>query len=749
MSQEFAHIEPIRPISLIDTSIIAEIAHDAKLSIPRNEINLLEKSKDISNDLVRAAQERQERWRENVQRFRSRQEKLLAARDRIRTDQGLADRKAKEKQAEKIDDTRAVDRQEIKENIKENELKRIEERQRQDEQIAERKAEQAERAELQAERAQKRKDAELTPEEFREKIETRIADVTERAREKISAQREARKELVAETQDRRRENAVEFRETLHEKVTEVDLIGEAQQARTEAKNALVKSAEELRSSKREIFDQIKAHRDEMVEEKNERTLRHFEKLRQRMKKILADSHSHREESNTLIKHIVSRARERSEAALLASGNPLAQAAALPDLVFFDMIRERIHTILSDSDTARRVALSAKEEIIENARERRDRNMFASGNPKELYKVLGAIEFFQRRREREIFQIVERARERSATNAAIVGLPPERRRELYRVLQRILALLNEPHIKADTFDQNILAIARRNPSLVLRKLAEKIIAHVMKIKNSFIFIRELEHSLNRQRRPAISDSNHAYNPVVQKTIIQSLLKTAVSDSTDNVNLILKNNFSNIFKHSPPHHRALCLLDYLIAVMNTPLQAAGRSAGAGADMDDSPDIDYTLEQSNLRSVFNSFIAAKATIADEIIQENLTARDSQNPVEISTLISLVPPEISRVPQTDELLTVVETPLIYFDSMGKEIKAATGEDIFPKEKILEGKSADEKRAEQHEKDLSRKEKTRAKEQAEKLAERREYLLKLIEEQNMTAHEKVNNERHLLDLFF
>lgn len=746
MSQEFSHIEPIRPISLIDPSILAEIAHDAKMSIPRNEVNLLEKSKAISDDIVRAAQERQERWRDNIERFRARQENLLSVRDRIRTDQGLADRKAKERHAEKIEANRAVDRREIQENIRENELKRAAERDRQEVQFEERKAEQEARAELQAERAQKRKDAEPTPEEFRERIEERIEHVTERAREKISAQREARKDLVAETQTERREDAVEFRETLHEKVTEVDLIGEAQKARTEAKNALVKSAEELRSSKRQIFDDIKAHRDEMVEEKNVRTLRHFEKLRERMKNILEDSHIHRKESTTLIKHIVSRARERSEAALLASGNPLALAAALPDLAFFGMIRARIHAILTDADTHRHEALATREELIDNARARRDKNMFASGNSKELYKVLGAIEFFQRRRERELFQIIERARERSATNAAIAGLSPEKRRELYRVLHRILALLFEPNIKGDSFDHDILAIARRKPSLVSRRLAEKIIAHVMKIKNSFIFIREIEHSINRDRRPAISDSNHPYNPVVQKTIIQSLLKTAVGKSSENTTLILQNNFPNIFKQSIPHHQALCLLDYLIAVMNTPHEPAAKT---DTDMDSSADIDYTLEQNNLRSVFNSFISAKATIADQIIQKNFGARDEDNPVELSTLISLVPPEISRIAEADEVITIIETPLIYFDSLGKEIKAGIGEDIFPQDKILATKSDDEKHAEARAKEAHRKDTAREKTQAEKLAEKREYLMNLIEEQNMTAHEKVNHERLLLDLFF
>jgi hypothetical protein len=378
-------------------------------------------------------------------------------------------------------------------------------------------------------------------------------------------------------------------------------------------------------------------------------------------------------------------------------------------------------------------------------------MLLSGNPKELYKVLGAVEFFQLRREKELYQIVERARERSATNDAIAGIAPEKRRELFRVLRRIMALLIDPQIKEDAFDYDIIAIARRNPSLVLRSLIERVIARILKIKNSFIFIREVEYSINRTRRPKIADSNLEYNPVVHKALLQSLAQIVPYDRPENIDVILKCNFPNVFKETVPFKRALFLLDYLVSVMKltTEIEEQKFTTNRLPAEPDEDDIDYVLEANNLRSVFNSFVPHKVSSADKIIQDNFAARHDAPDIPLETLMSIVPTIIPEKHEHDEIITIVEAPLAFFDSLGKEIKMGLREEIFPEEKILEEMSEAEKRELEQCKAEQRKEKSEREEEIDRQRTRREHLMKLIEEQNMTAHEKLMNERWMVDLFF
>jgi len=755
MSSDFPNIEPIKPINMIDQSILAEIAQENQITLPPQEQSLLEKSKEISQDIVDTAQQRQERWRNNIQRMRDRKEEQARVRESIRTDQGLAARKVDEFRAEKVKDKTIEERREIREKIEENEARKTEERARQQEQIDERRAEKAARAEIQAERALKRKETEPTPEEFRERIDTRLEKVTEKAREITEDRREKRKELVTETEAARREEVAAFKERLNEKVLEVDEIERVQKERTIAKNEIDKSADEFRSERREDFVKIKAKRDENVEEKMQPTLRHFKKLEQRMVEILESSHTNRIESRKVLKEIISLARERSGAALLASGNPLALAQNLSNIEFFGIVRQRINDILTTSDEMREDAIDNKETIVTNARERRDKNMFLSGNPKELFKVLGSIKFFELRRNKEIFEIIKRARERSDYNDTLVGLPAEKRRELHRILHRIMSLLVNPVIIHDTFDQNILSIARKNPDLILRSLVEKILEYVFRIKNSFIFIREVEYSINRIRRPKIEDTNREFNPVIQKAALQSLLKAAPIDSMSGMDMVLESEYPNIPTPLLRQQKTLLMIDYLISVMkiSVELEDETHMLNRRESEVDADKIDTLLKQVNLKSVLDSFVPNKAETAEKIIQDNLAEDTEIDTVTTAYIMSLLPADVPTEVQTshlsDEIYTIIEAPLTYFDSLGKEIKANTGQELFPDEKVMAGKSIEEEKNETLEQEKRRIEKTDNKSRINANETRREYLMQLIEEQNKTAHEKVNDERNLLDLFF
>jgi hypothetical protein len=750
-----SEIEPIKPINLIDPAILAEIAKDYQINLLPQEQALLEKSKEIGYDMVEAANLRQKQWRANIQRTHKRQEDLARVKDSIRTDQGLAARTVDEFRTKKAQDKTIEERREIREKIEANEQKKILEEERQQAQIDKRRNEKAQRADIQAERALKRKEAEPTPEAFRERIEKRLDEVTENAREKINDQREARDELVESTQAERRNEMFAAKERLREKMEAIDEIERIQHERTVAKNELVKSAEAWRETRRENFAKIREIRDEKYEEKMQPTLEHFKKLEQRMITILEASSTHRIESRAIIKELVTRARERSSNALLASGNPLAQAEALPNLEFFGLVRQRINTMLTQSDENRTESVTNKEEIVTNARERRDRNMFLSGNPIELYKVLGAIKFFDLRRNKELFEIIQRARERSDYNDAISGLPHEKRRELHRVLHRIMALLINPVIIKDTFDQNILAIARKNPNLISRRLVEKILEHIFSIKNSFSFIRDVEHSINRSRRPSIEDNNHEYNPVVQKAAKQSLLKTIPIDTFSASNLIFKTHYPNAPSSLLRYQKTLLMIDYLIATIPLTTEREDTSPALNrpyAEVD--PDkINITLERTNLRSVLSSFVPNKATAAEKIIQENFADNNTIDPIASAYILSILPsnvfPERQNTLRFEDIYTVIEAPIAYFDSLGKEIRENIGEDIFPKEKMLQGVSPEEEHTEELRKDKERFEKNDDKARINALETRKQYLMKLIEDQNKTDHEKVNDETNLLDLFF
>jgi len=753
MSQDFANIKPIQPINLIDTSILVEIAHDAKLSIPKNEVHLITKSRELSNDLVRAAQERNKRWRENIVRSRNRRKKFAKVREFIRTDQDLADRKMKEKRIEKVQAQIVHARNETKEKIIEKAKERKILLKRRQDHYNERREELENRFSIQTKRAEKRKEDEPTPKEVRNKLKAEIAAVIAQLRKRIAKQREARSELIEETIVTRNEATREYRQLQQDRVNTVHEQEKIQRARIEENNSYVRSPEERRHVQTEEINYIFDKRDKTYAENQIPATKHFGRLERNIERILERAVTYRKRAREHLKEIIRRARDSSTGNMLASGNPAAQAKFLSNVEVHQKIREFIEAIITHANESQDERSTYMTQNKEKARERIARYMVASGNPKEIFRNLGAAELFRQRMQRDVFTILENAAKRRASDDTAVTLSPDAHTELYRAIARMLARINASRVNIKAFDYTIIGLARRNPSLITRALVEKVMAKIMQLEKAAFFVRSVKNIFERDQKPRFIKPIGQYHPTLQRAALQTLANIVPYDATDNVITILQNNYASLLQQSLPFERSMFLLEFLVSMMQNRIDFEERYSPLPpktTTLDDEK-IDQAVEHNNVQSVLNSFIPHKVSTADHIIQEQTPHKDNESPstVPLPTLMSLIPDEIPRLHESDEIITLLETPLAYFDSLGKEIKVSTGEDIFPREKTLEGLSDEEKRLQETEREDKRKEKLHKKTEAEKLQARREQLLKCIEEQNLTAHEKVNNERNLLDLFF
>ena len=480
---------------IIPFQVVHQTSDDVDFLIPPLSDILLKKSKNISEGLIQSAQNRQELWRKKIHALKKRRNSLSKVRDLRRTDDTRVEKSIDRHETSVVEDKRK--RIDAAAEHREEVLKKEDARQERfyETQVERKRTEKTESAEERLVRAKERKPKTEDPFERRKRVEEEKENLINNAIKKRDIKKDAINKRRVELQEIRREKFAEFEEDLEKKREKIIEIEDTAQARAEYNNSLRKPAEERRKEDTENLKNITERGRKMREEKLKRTLMHFEKLEQRMEHIFSDSVEHREKMHTVISDIISRARKKSKELMLASGHPTAEREALPEITYFTKVRAHIQQIIDEAEQNRLDWIEIKNHINERGTEKRKDHSFRSGDPRELMKQLGSIEFFLQKSEREIFDIIRNARERSEYNAMLAGIPREKRREIHKLFHRMMALLFEPTLLISEKEEQILAISRKNPSLLKRRLIERII----NINNSSTLFDYLESASIARRR----------------------------------------------------------------------------------------------------------------------------------------------------------------------------------------------------------------------------------------------------------
>jgi len=190
-----------------------------------------------------------------------------------------------------------------------------------------------------------------------------VEKLTTPSKEKMLERDQKFEELTARRS--RMEELLTIADELKEVAKEITL--RAQERASE--RAHVTDLEENREKSDAALDRIEENASRRRDEKLEPTLEHAEKLKQRMVDIFDETFSDREKSVANLREIIEKARGKSSANLLASGNLRAQKQAFDDLTFYSNLNERLSKIFGKSDAFRAEWNSVKDSIAFNARQR--------------------------------------------------------------------------------------------------------------------------------------------------------------------------------------------------------------------------------------------------------------------------------------------------------------------------------------------------------------------------------------------
>jgi len=92
---------------------------------------------------------------------------------------------------------------------------------------------------------------------------------------------------------------------------------------------------------------------------------------------------------------------------------------------------------------------------------------------------------------------------------------------------------------------------------------------------------------------------------------------------------------------------------------------------------------------------------------------------------------------------------PSEYFNSLAQEINKGIRTEMLSEEEMNTRSTRKELEERERAKIAKRKIRLQLSKLISRITARKDYFAKLIEEQNLTAQEKLNNERNLIDLFF
>ena len=165
-----------------------------------------------------------------------------------------------------------------------------------------------------------------------------------------------------------------------------------------------------------------------------------------------------------------------------------------------------------------------------------------------------------------------------------------------------------------------------------------------------------------------------------------------------------------------------------------------------------INLVLQQENIKSILSGMLIDKTLQADTVLHNSKNKiYDTHEPLSFFTsILHTLEENAAHVKQLgNELYTVIDIIPSYFDILGEDINKGMRTEMFTADQIFERvpeKTLEQERIKKTEEQIEKNIKKKKHIAAE---ERRKEFLKLIEEQNLTAHEKASNERRLIDFFF
>ncbi len=460
--------------NIIPIGFVEFLPNAHKMNIPHDEKNVLKKSAQISEEVVKKAQESQKRWHENLKRIRKREKKLKKVKNYIRADKTLVDKKIKEKDLQKLKEKISYAQSMLKEHEEKQTAKRKEILHKADKNAEERHAYIVMKNKEYEKRLMEKHEEEIPPEELRKNRNAVKKALREKA---IAKYKEETKESVEHTKEKwkiRRKELKEQEKILKEHTENIDIIEKKALKRAKAKDSLLKSAAEYRITRRKYYQALKAASTKKMRERIALAFEHFKMMRDRMKDFVNDSGLNHEKVSSTIKEIVERGKQNREETLFLAGSPIGLINVLGATEFFKLKRKRIEKIISTAEETRMEYIKAKEILAKVTRKKHANAMFASGNPKELFKRLKHFEFFLLRKEREIYKIIRKALKRLEEKDGIL-VPPDRKRGLlYKKICKITGFLWNPRIVTE-HDKSyfILNSSRKNIHLITKRLIQNI------------------------------------------------------------------------------------------------------------------------------------------------------------------------------------------------------------------------------------------------------------------------------------
>lgn len=682
------NVQAVTPFRIINMS------DDISFDMPKESGILAKKSDEIESLILEQAQERQDRWRKRIKQKQKR-ESMATVRDRLRrVDDTVIDEKVERRQKEI-----AADKQK---------RAKIAERKR-DERLQADKAELNRRRELNKEireekeaeayterqlRARERRIETKDPAERRVEVEARLESENEKALERRKKKQEEQAAAIQANFQEKRETNKQIREDFLEERLEIKELEKRARKRAEYNESLEKPLEERKAEKDARLEAIDEKGSATRNKRLEIAKQHFERMAKRAEEIIATASEKRIAFIEELEELTKTANEKAQEILIASGHPIALKETLSALDYFILVREHVDKIINDAHQNALQWRDLKNAIDEHgARIRYDHGVI-SGNPRYLLKELGKIEFHLQRKQREIDIIIENARKRIAEKMQILGLPGENKKEALRILHRLMGYLSEPTLLISNEEETILAIARQNPVLITRRLVER----VVQIFNSADFLSFLTYS-------SAAGTNEKGTSAYTSPSIEKLREKSNRLGQETELILKQENLKAIFSGmlTDPEIKTEALLD----------------------------INRKKENSN--SLDESEKAKGFSFTEDII--NLITQENKTDAELNPIIDLTTPVDPSTELFNTLQTETDISLFKDRPPAYETFQLTPyEEIERKHELEEKEQLKEKQE---------------KKRLEKRRDRRAYLLKMIEEQNTTAQEKLNNERNLIDLMF
>ncbi|MFH1384623.1 MAG: hypothetical protein ABIH47_06665 [Candidatus Omnitrophota bacterium] len=710
MTTEYNPIKEISKILGMDaTNVVHQLAAEKSLNIPFLEKNILKESNALSNGMVESAQQRMTRWRNNIQRMRERRKKFAQVAHQKRTDPELAKEAIARTKIAFLqkEEARKEKRDRRLRDIKINDKDKVEERMH--EQIQKRRAEIGQRTAQYAKRLEAEKAQEPSPQEAYERLRTlkknAVDKMTERAEEKErlfahkqvtrqQAQETLAERLAEKTEERTQMFSTKDRSEIHAKREE--RMHDHREAQKIVRDAIIERRDEQRYTLAELVE----YGDKIVEENVEKRVDHFKQLKQRLLTLADRAHIKREDMENALAEFVAEMRKKTDAYLKELDDPATDGPLRAQLELFQEFRARFNDILSEAGERRRNPQALVDMIERYGRARTGNRPAQFGDPRS--RVLTDLANYLTQKHRLIFATMAHVQERNVYHHLLMGLPPIIRKKIHRIFHRVILSLWD--INATSLNNPFFSVAhrKRNIASLTHWFVERIVSlrvirslFMRLVEKNYDYLKSIPFGLQKENTQEI-------NLLLRQENLKSLLSGMLVDKTLQAETVLSTQDFNKAK------TGFSVFLYSLKTQNT----------------------HDRESENSPSKPASYI----TRLIHLLKDTKTASRQE--------------EKNRT--SDEIFNLLETAPLPFDTLRKEIDTGLHRDgVISPEKVFAGPTAQELEEERLEKEAElHKAVLRKKKQDTTLTRRKEFL-KAIEEQNLTAQERANNEQNLIDFFF